>query len=251
MDESVFEALAAGMLIISIIGLILIITTAYLLWNTLSKIPESHRKIEPYFAWLTLIPFVGIAIFWMLLPFKLPESLQSFFRTKADSDMDTDFGKLLGIMTATSYTLLFIPFINYIALFTAPTFLILYLVQVRKIAKQLPSNKGKSNKTLINNASVKANKTTQAIKEVVTTKIFKKYMFVFLITLGTILFIINYNSHYLDISAYVAFVYAVLLPFYYLLASKPSFFRDYKNILYFVFFDTIFFIIVKSIVSEI
>lgn len=242
MDESFLEAFMAGMLVISIFGLIFSVTTAYLLWNILSKIPESNRRIEPYFAWLTLIPFVGIAIFWMLLPFKLPESLQSFFhnQTSSETDTNTDYGKLLGIMTATSYTLLFIPFINYIALFTTPTFFILYLIQVYKISKQLPPKNVKDNskpalKDRINIAEQKeqASQSIQGFVARITKGKFKIYIPVFLLFLGMLLLLIDYFSYDLLLFDYAIFVLVVLLPYYLLITFKSTFFDKTGNIISF------------------
>jgi hypothetical protein len=121
-----------------LLGLAVGIFVAYLLWDGLSRIPKENRTVEPYFAWLTLIPLAGIVFLWILLPFKIPESLRSYFASQERDSPNLDYGKAHGLGTMISYSCIIIPFINFIAWIPALVFLILYLIQFRGFAQQLP-----------------------------------------------------------------------------------------------------------------
>ena len=121
-----------------LLGLAVGIFVAYLLWDGLSRIPKENRTVEPYFAWLTLIPLAGIVFLWILLPFKIPESLRSYFVSQQRDSADVDYGKMHGLGTMISYSCMIIPLINLIAWIPTLVFLILYMIQFRKFTQQLP-----------------------------------------------------------------------------------------------------------------
>lgn len=135
----------AGFFVVIFVGFILLISLgiaiwiAYLLYDGLLRIPKQHRTVEPYFAWLTLIPLAGVIFYWILLPFKIPESLKNYFsENPGNGDYATDFGKNMGLGAVISATLMIVPFINSIAWIPALVFLVLFLMQFRKMVKQIP-----------------------------------------------------------------------------------------------------------------
>ncbi len=74
------DALLGIFLILFILlGVAINVFIAFSLWDTISRTPKQYRAIEPYFAWLTLIPLAGFIFFWILIPFKIPESLKNTF----------------------------------------------------------------------------------------------------------------------------------------------------------------------------
>lgn len=112
---------------------------AYSLHDGLLRIPKQYRTTEPYFAWLTLVPLAGIVFYWILLPFKIPESLKNYFsENSVNQEMPTDFGKSMGLGTVISATLMIVPFINFIAWIPTIVFFILFMLQFKKMVKQLP-----------------------------------------------------------------------------------------------------------------
>ncbi|GEM_PF-3535320 len=112
---------------------------AYLLYDGLSKIPKQHRTTEPYYAWLILIPLAGFVFYWILLPFKIPESFKNYFsENPGDRDYPIDFGKTMGLGVVISLTLMIIPIVNLIAWISMPVFLVLFLFEFRKMVQQLP-----------------------------------------------------------------------------------------------------------------
>lgn len=136
--EQYFESVFFGALVAIAIGVSVYI--ASLLHNGLARIPQSNRSVEPYFAWLTAVPFVGLIFFWILLPYKIPESLNSYF-TENPNDADCipdDFGKFWGMGTAITATLMLIPVVNFIVFLPALGFLIFFLKQFNKMVALIP-----------------------------------------------------------------------------------------------------------------
>jgi uncharacterized membrane protein len=132
-------------LFISLVGFLLQLLIAYFLYDGINKIPKKYRIVEPYFAWLTLIPLVGIVFYWILLPFKIPESFRYFFyQNPVQNELPKDFGKSLGLGAVISITLLIFPIINALALIASIVFMILYFIQFRKIVSHLPIIKEKN-----------------------------------------------------------------------------------------------------------
>lgn len=123
-----------------LIGLAISVFLAFSLWDTVSRIPKEYRAIEPYFAWLTLIPIVGFIFFWILVPFKIPESLRNYFAVNDANDIEkSDFGKRYGLGVTISFTLMFVPLINALAWIPALVFLILYILTLNEFKKHLPT----------------------------------------------------------------------------------------------------------------
>lgn len=118
---------------------------AYTLWDGISRIPRKHRKVEPYFAWLTMVPFVGIVFLWILLPNKIPESLKSYFSEQPNVSTDLDYGKKCGMWAMGSYTAMMVLFwiipiwlLGMVAAIVSLIFLVQYISQFRGLVANLP-----------------------------------------------------------------------------------------------------------------
>lgn len=130
-----FIAIIFAVLAMTIVG-------AWLLYDALKRIPPEHRKAEPFFGWLTLIPIAGVVFLWILLPFKVPESFDSYIRSEdpPGAKENDDYGRKIGLWTMISCSLLFVPFVNAIA---APVFIILFLIYITDLNRYrhlLPEN---------------------------------------------------------------------------------------------------------------
>ena len=139
-----------GFLVVSFVWAGIQIFISWFLWDGLRRIPSEHRTVEPFFAWLMLIPIVGFIFWWILLPFKIPESLGRYYHVKAKNDYyhiealgpdkSFDYGKMHGLWVMIPSTLLIVPGLNYFAWIPALVFLILYLVKFGEYKKGLPEN---------------------------------------------------------------------------------------------------------------
>jgi uncharacterized membrane protein len=124
------------LLILAAIGLN--IWAAFLMWDILSRIPAEKRTIEPYFPWLTLIPVAGFVFQWIIIPFKLPETLKNHFLGSGDLAMIESTRKIgLWYMITLSCTI--IPLLNFIAWIPALVFFIILLVKLVAINDALPA----------------------------------------------------------------------------------------------------------------
>ncbi|MGQ3684756.1 MAG: hypothetical protein ACUBOA_07105 [Candidatus Loosdrechtia sp.] len=121
-----------------VIGINVII--AIYLYGILKRIPGQYRTVEPYFVLLALIPFIGLVFSWIVVPFKLPSSLRNYFvhEKSGELNMSSDFGKRHGLGLVMANTLGFIPGINLVAWILGFVFLVLYLIQMRKLSRMLP-----------------------------------------------------------------------------------------------------------------
>lgn len=121
--------------------LVVEITVAYLLYQGLKKIPERHRATESFMPWLTLIPVAGIAFYWILLPFKIPESFRNYFSENPGNGKEPkDYGKGMGMGAAICSTLLLIPVVNVVAWIPAGIFLLVFMLQFAEMVRQLPAS---------------------------------------------------------------------------------------------------------------
>jgi hypothetical protein len=66
-------------LLLAFVVLVVQVGISYLLFTGLKRLPARYREVEPYFAWLMLIPIAGYVFTWILLPFKIPASLGVIF----------------------------------------------------------------------------------------------------------------------------------------------------------------------------
>lgn len=99
MNETLDFLLGSFGLAILIAVVAINILAAYFLWDGISRIPKEHRNVEPYFAWLTLIPLAGLVFLWILLPFAIPRSLRAYFASQQKDSADIDYGKTFGLGT--------------------------------------------------------------------------------------------------------------------------------------------------------
>ena len=124
-----------------IVELVVKIAVAYFLYSGLSKIPREYQNCEPYFAWLILIPLAGLVFMWILLPFKIPESMEKYFKEKKSNKNFGDYGKAIGLGSVIFYTIALVPYITsgFAWLFSV-VLLILYVVKFDEMIKEFPNN---------------------------------------------------------------------------------------------------------------
>jgi hypothetical protein len=122
----------------------LLIVVAYFLYEGLTRIPEEYRSVEPFFAWLIIIPVAGIAFIWILFPFKIPESLKSYFENTRDIPPDSDYGRKTGMACAILLTISALGPLVIIGIIPAAIFLLLYLKQFREWVDKLPPKTAKT-----------------------------------------------------------------------------------------------------------
>lgn len=147
MTSSGDEAAALGLGILIVIWLLAVLvslaiaaTIAYFMYAPLSRVPERYRTIEPWTAWLVLVPILGIVMVWILAPFKIPESLRNYFTDQEGDSADRvgDCGKNLGLGWAISVTCMIVPLLNLFAWLVALVFMILYLLKINGLKDQIP-----------------------------------------------------------------------------------------------------------------
>lgn len=132
-----------GLFITLALILVVEITVAYLLHQGLKKIPEQYRATESFMPWLTLVPIAGLAFYWILLPFKIPESFRNYFAENPGNGQEPkDYGKGMGMGAAICATLLLVPVINVVAWIPAGIFLLVFMLQFAEMVRQLPANTG-------------------------------------------------------------------------------------------------------------
>ena len=135
MNTVIFLYLVALPVVWVVVGIVV----AYHIYDALSRVPERYRAAPPYFAWLTLIPIAGAALYWILLPFKVPESFQRYFSEHPNkTDRFQDCGRRLGLACVILGLLSLIPLVNIIAFLPALIVLILYLRRITAMAKLVP-----------------------------------------------------------------------------------------------------------------
>ena len=132
--------------LIVLIILLINVFVAYTLWNGIARIPRKHRTVEPYIAWLTLVPFAGVVFLWVLLPYKIPESLKSYFSEQPNMSEDLDYGRQCGLWAMGSYTTMLVFFwiipLWFLGMIVAVVSLILlvqYISQFRGFVDNLPT----------------------------------------------------------------------------------------------------------------
>lgn len=113
-----------GVLVLALIGLQIYV--AYTHMKILDSIPRQFRLMEPWQAWLLLVPCLNI-IWPFFLYAKTPESLQLFAQAKGRNDLG-DCGGQLGLWTAIA------------ALCCGPVgviLLVIYTMKIMEASKQL------------------------------------------------------------------------------------------------------------------
>ena len=125
-------------LFLACVVLVVQVGISYLLFTGLKRIPARYREVEPYFAWLMLIPIAGYVFTWILLPFKIPASLGRYFSENPAEALPLDYGRGMGLGAVISSTACLIPVINLIAWIPALVCTVIYLVQFQRMVQKLP-----------------------------------------------------------------------------------------------------------------
>lgn len=103
----------------------------WFVYSPLARVPAEHQKFPPAAVWLMLVPLVNIVILWIVVPFKLPDSLRSYFEAQNTTpDQTGDYGKKLGLTWAIAATISILPIIGILAGLVALVVMILYLAKV-------------------------------------------------------------------------------------------------------------------------
>jgi hypothetical protein len=124
-----------------ILGIGLMAIVAWFLYKPYSRIPEPHRTTPAFLPWLACVPILGFVILWLLVPFKIPSAMKSYFAEQGlqTDKQNDDFGFGLGLAWVISSTLCIIPIINFVAWIPALVLPIIYLVKLNKLGNVLPT----------------------------------------------------------------------------------------------------------------
>lgn len=138
------DAVAGGMLaailfvllIFLLVGLVVYIIVCYLLFNCFQRIPAQHRQMEPWQAWLLVIPLFNIVWAFFVFP-GLARSYQSYFAQQGRTDVG-DCGEKIGLWFAICFVANHIPCLNYVAAPACLVLLIIFLVKALNLKGQIP-----------------------------------------------------------------------------------------------------------------
>jgi uncharacterized membrane protein len=139
-DDGLGLISALFVLILAFVALLVQVGICYLLFAGLKRLPARYREVEPYFAWLMLIPIAGFVFMWILLPFKIPDSLKRYFSENPAESLPLDYGRGMGLGAMISYTACIVPLINLIAWIPAFVCTTIYLVQFQRMVQKLPAS---------------------------------------------------------------------------------------------------------------
>ena len=141
-------ALLAGILVAMLVGILIGVAiaavVAYLLYRCFQRIPAQHRQMEPWQAWLLVIPIFNVV--WMFFVFpKLAKSYQSYFGQQGRTDVG-DCGEKIGFACAVCYAVSlvggFVPclgmIVGPIAALAGLVLLIVFLVKALTLKRQIP-----------------------------------------------------------------------------------------------------------------
>lgn len=141
--DVVAEGLLAGImfivLIVCVVILAIYVAVCYLTFICFQRIPPQHRQMEPWQAWLLLIPLFNVVWNFFVFP-KLAKSYQSYFAEQGRTDVG-DCGEKIGLWFAICYAVCVIPCVNYVAGPAALVLLIIFLVKALNLKGQIPEEK--------------------------------------------------------------------------------------------------------------
>ena len=106
--------------------------------KTLRLIPKTQQNFPSWFCWLMLIPLVGFVFSWLMIPFGIPDAIQS---NQAENPQGLAGGKrLFGLGLSTMILMTISPFLSILGILTFVPMLvlwILYWVNIVSIRKML------------------------------------------------------------------------------------------------------------------
>jgi len=125
-------AICIGVLIAIAIGVVICL----LLYKCLQRVPAEHRKMEPGYAFLLLIPLFNLV--WNFFVYqRIPESYASYFKSVGHEDVG-DCGRMIGLWFAICSACSIVPLLNWIAGPAALVLLVIFLVKVWGLRGQIP-----------------------------------------------------------------------------------------------------------------
>ena len=133
---AIFSTILLAFLIALAVGLAINIVICTLLYMCFNRIPPEHRKMQPGFVWLLLIPVFGL-IWNFFIYLRLPESFQSYFSAQGRTDVG-DCGRGVGLWYAICAAAAFVPCVNYVAAPAALVLVIIFLVKAFDLRGQIP-----------------------------------------------------------------------------------------------------------------
>ncbi len=135
-------------MLLFLISVIINIFFAISVYKTAKCIPNKFHLFPTWFAWLFIIPFLGIIFKWMMLPFDLPQALRQY--KPNDMEIVRSANKLfklglayvilisLAFLTLYGFTLaLLIPFLGVFISIATIILLLLYWVEIVSVRKYL------------------------------------------------------------------------------------------------------------------
>jgi len=134
--EGWLAAILFAMLIVLLIVLVVYIVVCYLVFSCFQRIPSQHRQMEPWQAWLLLIPLFNIVWNFFVFP-GLARSYQSYFAERGRTDVG-DCGEKIGLWFAICCVASYIPCLNYVAGPASLVLLIIFLVKALNLKGQIP-----------------------------------------------------------------------------------------------------------------
>lgn len=136
MESSFLIILVVALLVGLAIGVLLV----WLLYDACSRIPAQYRQLEPWHAWLLLIPLWGLI--WNFFVYaRLSRSMGAALAAQGTPAAD-DCGAQLGQTYSICCILSLIPFIGGIAGVVALVVWIMYLVKITGLKKRLAPGMG-------------------------------------------------------------------------------------------------------------
>jgi hypothetical protein len=136
----VLAALGIFLLFVALAMLAIWIVILYLIYSCFQRIPPQHRQMEPWQAWLLLIPLFNIIWNFFVFP-RLAKSYQGYFAEQGRTDVG-DCGEKLGLWYAicalASIFLAWVPFLGPLIGLAGLILLIMFLVKALQLKGQIP-----------------------------------------------------------------------------------------------------------------
>ena len=122
-------------ILFALVGLGLQIMIAAKLNESLRRLPEQYRHVEPSYAWLILIPLAGFVILLNLLVAKMPDSFKRYFADNGPlpEGVEDDCGKKYATYFMYLTIGMFVPIANIVVMF----FWIYYLIKALGVVKKI------------------------------------------------------------------------------------------------------------------
>ena len=124
---------ATGFVILLLAAILVGVLFAWSLYKTLVKVSEDKRRVPAWLCWLTLIPLVNIVIFWILLPFAIPNSIKDYMAGNQEATAQAETLYKVGLANMILVLCGLIPVVGGLATLGSLVAWIIYWVKVVKI----------------------------------------------------------------------------------------------------------------------